>query len=262
MYLHGGQVTSWTPAGADEVLFVSGHARWEPGGAIRGGVPVCFPWFGPHSSLADAPAHGAVRTRAWRLDAIDDRDGTITITMSTESDDGRGRSWPPYRLVHRATFGRTLSLALEVTNTGSAPLPFEAALHTYDRVGDIHSIRIEGLDGRRYLDALDSAREKTQHGDVVVTSEVDRVYLDTAGVIDLIDPTLRRRIRIAAERAAQTVVWNPWIAKSQRLSDLGDDEWRGFVCIETCNVSPRALALAPGGQHTMQVLISVEAYAP
>ena len=258
MYFHGGQVMSWKPAGADEVIFVSRQARWEPGRAIRGGAPICFPWFGAHPSDARAPAHGCVRIKAWQLDAITETDGVVTVSMSTGSDDETRRWWPSsFRLEHRATFGSTLTLELIVTNTGAEAFSFEEALHTYYRVGRIDDVRIRGLEGTRYLDAIDARREKAQEGEVVFTSETDRVYLDTSSPIVIADGTTRR-VRVTAKRSQTTVVWNPWVGKARALEDLADEEWPLFVCVETCNVSPRATELGAGEQHVMRVDVAVE----
>lgn len=258
MYFHGGQVMSWKPAGADEVIFVSRQARWEPGRAIRGGAPICFPWFGAHPSDPRAPAHGCVRIKAWQLDAITETDGVVTVSMSTGSDDETRRWWPSsFRLEHRATFGSTLTLELIVTNTGAEPFSFEEALHTYYRTGRIDDVRIHGLEGTRYLDTIDARREKAQEGEIVFTSETDRVYLDTSRPIVIADGTARR-VRVTAGQSQTTVVWNPWVGKARTLADLADEEWPLFVCVETCNVSPRAPELGAGEQHVMRVAVSVE----
>src|SRR5262244_2264512 len=138
MYLHGAHVTSWKPTGSEEVFFVSRQSRWEHGRAIRGGVPVCFPWFGNNVDNPHLPAHGLVRTKAWQLDSIVQSDGAIAVTMFTDSDDETRRSWPAdFRLVLRVTFGATLSLELVVLNTGTTSVRFEEALHSYYRVHGI-----------------------------------------------------------------------------------------------------------------------------
>ena len=161
------------------------------------------------------------------------------------------------RLVHRATFGSELSLELVVTNTGTTPLRFEEALHTYHRVGDIAKTRVQGLDGVHYLDKTDSNRKNLQHGEIVIVSETDRVYLDTSDAVELEDPVLRRRTRVTKQNSRTTVVWNPWVQKAQALSDLGDDEWTQTICIESSNVADFAVLLAPGQQHTMSALVRV-----
>jgi glucose-6-phosphate 1-epimerase len=147
MYLHGAQVTSWRPAGAEEVLFLSSHSRWEDGSAIRGGIPICFPWFRAKPDNPKAPAHGFVRTKAWKLDSVTKDSDTVTVSMSTGNDEDTKKWWPAdFCLVHRVTFGRDLKLNLAVTNTGTTPLYFEEALHSYHKVGQIHNIRVQGLD--------------------------------------------------------------------------------------------------------------------
>ena len=258
MYLHGAHVTSWKPVGGEEVLFLSSQSRWAQGHAIRGGVPVCFPWFGGKADDPTAPAHGFVRTRVWQLESIAQVGGAVTVSMFTESDEGTKRWWPAeFRLVHRATFGSELSLELVVTNTGETSLRFEEALHAYHRVGNIEKTRVRGLDTVHYFDKTDSNRKKMQHGEIAIVSETDRVYLDTRDPIELEDPVLRRRTRVTKENSRTTVVWNPWVQKAHSLSDFADDEWMQMICIESSNVSDFAVDLAPGQQHKMKALVRV-----
>jgi len=258
MYLHGGHVTSWMPAGGEEVLFVSSQSRWEPGRAIRGGVPVCFPWFGGKADDPTAPAHGLVRTKAWQLESIAQFGEAVTVSMFTESDEATKRWWPAdFRLLHRATFGQELSLELVVTNTGRTSQRLEEALHAYHRVGNIEKTRVRGLDTVYYLDKTDSNRKKMQHGEIVIVSETDRVYLNTRDAIELEDPVLRRRTCVTKENSRTTVVWNPWAQKAHALSDFADDEWTQMICIETSNVSDFAVNLAPGQHHKMKALVRV-----
>jgi len=257
MYLHGGHITSWKPAG-DEVLFVSSQSRWEDGLAIRGGVPVCFPWFGAKADDPKAPAHGFVRTKAWQLESVTQAGGAVAVSMFTENDDSTKRWWPAdFRLVHRATFGSELSLELLVTNTGATSLRFEEALHAYHRIGNFERARLHGLDGIHYLDKTDRNQEKTQQGDIVITSETDRIYLNTQGAVELEDPVLRRRTRVTKQNSRTTVVWNPWAQKARALSDLGDGEWTQMICIESSNVADFAVVLKPGQQHTMKATVTV-----
>jgi len=149
------------------------------------------------------------------------------------------------------------STKLVVTNTGRTSLRFEEALHAYYKVGNIDQARVRGLDTVHYLDKTDSNRKKAQHGEIVIVSETDRVYLDTTGAIELEDPVLHRRTRVAKENSRTTVVWNPWVEKAHSLADFGDDEWKQMICIETSNVSDFAVDLAPGGQHKMKALVRV-----
>jgi glucose-6-phosphate 1-epimerase len=261
-YLHGAHVTSWRPAGAEEVLFLSPHSIWADGHAIRGGVPVCFPWFGDKADDPKAPAHGFVRTKAWQLGSIErTTDGAVAVSMVTASDESTKHWWPAdFRLLHRATFGSELVLELTTTNTGSTALRLEEALHAYHRVGDAAQVLLSGLDGVHYLDKTDSYREKSQQGDVVITAETDRVYLDTRHPLEISDPVLQRRIRVSKENSLTTVVWNPWSEKARAMSDLGEDQWKQMLCVETSNVGSFAVELAPGEQHTMTARVRVSKY--
>lgn len=260
MYLLGAEVTSWKPRGQDEVLFVSAASKWEDGRAIRGGVPICFPWFGNKAGDPKAPAHGFVRAKPWQLDSIVHGGDAVMVCMSTGSDGATKKLWSAdFRLIHRATFGPELNLELEMTNTGSAPLQFEEALHTYFRVGYVTQARIRGLDGIHYLDKTDGNREKAQQSDVVIAKETDSVYLDTPQTAEIEDPVLRRRIQVSKQNSLATVVWNPWIEKTKAMPDLGDEEWREMLCIETCNVAKHAITLGPAEKHRMTSILRVSA---
>lgn len=258
IYLHGAQVTSWTPTGQPDVLFVSAGSRWESGRAIRGGIPICFPWFGNKAGDAQAPAHGFVRNKAWTLESIVQNEAGVIVSMVTESDEQTRARWPfDFRLLLRATFGAMLHVELAATNTGAAPLTFEEALHTYYAIGDATTVRVAGLDGVRYLDKVDNGRERLQEGNIAIVAETDRVYLNTAGAIDIHDPTMQRRPHVSKANSQSTVVWNPWIEKARALTDLQDDDWTRMVCVETCNVQPSAVALQPAQQHAMTVTVAV-----
>lgn len=259
MYLHGAQVTSWKPAGAEEVIFLSKHAQWHEGIAIRGGIPICFPWFRAKADDPKAPAHGFVRTKAWSLESVASEGDSVTVVMSTVSDDDTRRWWPAdFRLVHRATFGPELKLELTVTNAGAAAIRFEEALHTYHKVGHVKDIRVRGLDGVAYLDNADSNRQKTQHGELVLTKQTDNAYLNTQAAVELDDDELKRRIRLSKENSSTTVVWNPWRQGAKSLADLGNDEWQQMVCVEASNVLGFAVELAPGQLHTMTATIHAD----
>src|ERR1700690_314141 len=199
MYLHGAQVTSWKPAGNsnDEVLFLSSKSRWTDGHAIRGGIPICFPWFRAKANDPQAPAHGFVRTKTWQLESILQEGDAVVVTMVTESDEHTRRWWPgEFRLVFRGTFGSQLKLELICANTGTTPLRFEEALHTYNRVAEVQDVRLLGLDTGTFLENPDSNKEKAQRGDVTIASQTDRAYLNPRNTVELSDPRMRRRIRL------------------------------------------------------------------
>jgi glucose-6-phosphate 1-epimerase len=261
IYLHGAHVTSWKPAGNDEVLFISTKSRWEEGQAIRGGIPICFPWFRGKLDDPHAPAHGFVRTKMWQLESIIANENGVVVTMFTQSD-GHTRKWWPgeFRLVDRVTFGSELHLELVCMNTGATPFRFEEALHTYNRIANIQDVRLQGLDSVSYLDNTASNKEKTQRGDAIIPSPTDSAYCNTQNEVDLLDPNEKRRIRLRKEHSLSTVVWNPWSEGAGRLQDLGDGEWRQFLCVEACNILDAAINLAPGQEHRMAAVLTVERF--
>jgi glucose-6-phosphate 1-epimerase len=241
------------------VLFVSKRSHWENGRAIRGGVPICFPWFANKVDDPEAPAHGFVRTKEWCLESIIQEGDIVSVSMVTASDEDAKKWWPAdFRLRCRATFGSALTLELTLTNTGPSSLRFEEALHTYFLVGSVKTARIRGLDAVRYLDKTDLNHEKTQRGDVVIVSETDRVYQRTQSTVELEDPGLRRRIHVAKENSSTTVVWNPWVEKAKAMPDFGDEEWTRMLCIETGNVGIAAITLPPGKDHWMSAILRVD----
>jgi glucose-6-phosphate 1-epimerase len=261
IYLHGAQVTSWRPAGHGETLFVSSKSRWEEGQAIRGGIPICFPWFRAKLDDPHAPAHGFVRTKAWQVESITKNEHGVVVTMSTQSDDLTRKWWPgEFRLLHCVTFGSELRLELLCTNTGTTPFRFEEALHTYNRIADINDARLHGLDGLSYLDNTESNKEKIQRGNVIIASQTDSAYRNTPNEVDLLDANKRRRIRLQKEHSLSTVVWNPWSEGASRLHDLGDGEWRQFLCVEASNILDAAIHLRPGQEHRMSAVLTVERF--
>jgi glucose-6-phosphate 1-epimerase len=258
IYLHGAQVTSYTPNGGEDVLFLSEYSRWEDGKAIRGGIPICFPWFRGKADNPKAPAHGVVRTKSWELVSIEKFAEGLVVTLATENDD-TGRKWWPqnFRVVHRITVDTSLKLELTVTNTSATPMRFEEALHAYHHVGDVHQARVVGLHGVHFLDNMDGNREKVQEGDVSFSKATDNAYLNTRGTLELVDPVLKRRIRIEKKHSETTVVWNPWQESAAALADLGNNEWTSFACVEASNILSGAVVLEPGQVHTITASISV-----
>jgi len=258
VYLHGAQITSWKPAGHDEVLFVSTKSHWQEGQAIRGGIPICFPWFRVKADDAHAPAHGVVRTRSWQLESIIENENGVAVGMVTHSDEQTRRWWPgEFRLLHRVTFGPNLTLELVCTNTGTMPFRFEEALHTYNRVADVEQVRLQGLDGMYFLDNTDSNKEKPQVGHLVLTAQTDSAYMNTGNAVDLLDRAMQRHIRLTKDNSLTTVVWNPWREGAAGLKDLGDGEWKQFLCVEASNILGDSVNLDPGQEHKLTAVLSV-----
>jgi glucose-6-phosphate 1-epimerase len=262
IYLHGAHVTAWQPADHAPVLWMSGASQWEAARPIRGGVPICFPWFGGHASDRTAPGHGFARLRDWTLvEARDDAQGSTHLAFHLTSEAAPPAAWPhAFAATFRVTVGASLVMTLEVENRGTGVFTFEEALHTYFAVGDVREITIDGLEGQDYLDKVAGMARRTQGPDPIrFTGETDRVYLATPAACAIRDPGHRRRIVVRKSGSDATVVWNPWIAKARAMPDFGDDEWPGMVCVETANVNVHAVTLAPDARHAMTQAIDVVA---
>ena len=258
IHLHGAQVTAWAPAGRAPVIWMSGRSVFAPGKAIRGGVPICFPWFGPGRTGDLTPAHGFARLADWTLAGAREEGDAVVVSLRLNDTDVAGlpgaQRWPHrFEATYEITVGAELGLALTVRNTGPESVSFEEALHTYLSVGDIHDVQVDGLGGATYVDKMADGALVEQDGPIVFTGETDRVYRSTS------DVTVHdgdRTLVVAATGSANTVVWNPWVAKAAAMADFGDDEWPTMVCVETANVADDAVVLAPGASHTMRALIS------
>jgi glucose-6-phosphate 1-epimerase len=261
LFSHGAHLAAWAPKGESPVLFLSRQSHFTPGKPIRGGVPVCFPWFAAREGRPDSPAHGFLRTAAWRCDLLStSTDGTLHAELCTSANAETRLLWPFdfHARLHLAA-GAALAIALEITNSGPQPFTFEEALHTYLAVGDARAISLHGLENTVYIDKVDAGLQKTQDSaPITLTGETDRVYQNTTATVSLCDPHWRRTLRIEKTGSRTTVVWNPWITKAKVIADFGDEEWPDMVCIETANTGENAITLEPGAVHSMLVRIAVE----
>jgi len=262
VYLHGAHVMHYRPAGQRPLLFLSERSHFATGKAIRGGVPVIFPWFGARAGHPEAPDHGFARTREWAVESVDSgSDGLVAVTLALEADDATRPTWPhEFRVRHRVVFGERLEMTLEVENRSGHPFDFEEALHTYLLVGDVGQVSIAGLGGAVYIDKTDDMRRKTlAAGPLRLNGTTDRVFLNTRETCTVTDPVLARRIVVEKTGSTTTVVWNPWHEKASTMADLGDEQWRSMLCVEAANAADNAVHLAGGTRHTMRVVIGAEA---
>jgi D-hexose-6-phosphate mutarotase len=256
IYLHGAHVTHFQPRdSAHPVLWMSKSSVFRSEKAIRGGVPICFPWFGPKADDPNAPAHGFARTRQWKIESAEPGRATLRL----ESDESTKRWWnAEFVARYVVTVGEQLSMQLNVQNVERDRIRFEAALHSYFVMGSAQRTEVRGLEGATYLDRLQPGQTFRQDDQPIrFCGETDRTYINTDSATTIVDPVLKRRITIRKIDSKSTVVWNPWIAKAKAMVDFGDDEWRGMLCIETANVGPNAIELEPGQQHSMAAIISV-----
>jgi glucose-6-phosphate 1-epimerase len=258
IYLHGAHLTHWKPHGAEPVLFLSSKSFYEPGKAIRGGVPVIFPWFGPRTDGQAGPMHGFARTMEWTVESTSvDKDGNVEIALALEPNEvTRGFGYDAFQLRFRVTVGRTLVMKLETRNDCAEPLAFQEALHTYFAIGDIYRVRVSGLAGAVYIDKTDGFQRKRQGSDPIhITKETDRVYVNTTSTCIIGDPALGRRIMIEKSDSEATVVWNPWDEKIKTFADMTPEDWKRMICVETANAGDHSIHLAPGASHTLSATI-------
>lgn len=258
--LQGAHVLSWIPTGEDEVIWLSDDAKFAPGKSVRGGIPVCWPWFGPHESNSAYPAHGYARTVMWpvtKTQALASGEIEITFTLDTLQLDKQYQDmWPAHTIVeYKLTISKTLTMDLTTINKSDAPFTIGEALHTYFKIDDIGNTSITGLENIAYLDKTDGFKRKIQSGAITIESEVDRVYVDTNNEVIIDDA--KRKIIIKKQGSDSTVVWNPWQAVADKMGDLGKDGYRKMVCVESANAADNVVTINSGESHTLHVSYEV-----
>ena len=258
---YSGQVLSYRPKGQQaDLLFVSDKAYYEDGKAIKGGIPVCWPWFGADPDDQGRPAHGFVRNRQWEVSASESlADGSTRVVLFLSDSDKTRSIWPhPFKLSIEITVGDSLKVALVTHNTGDKSVTISQALHTYFHVGDISKVRVLGLDRTEYLDKVDNSARKTQSGAVTIDGEVDRIYEGVSGELMIDDASLARKIRITSRGCSTAVVWNPWIEIAASMGDLGDDDYRKMLCVETANAGAETIDIVAGGEYRLEAEYTIE----
>jgi glucose-6-phosphate 1-epimerase len=270
VYLQGAHVTEWVPHGADPVLYLSPKAVFAPGKAIRGGVPLLFPWFGPRWNGVDfdathgtrSPAHGFARTSVWSVESVRrEEDGEMLAVFRLGPNDvSRALGFDHFLLRLECRVGRELHVALHVTNLGTAALEYEEGLHAYFAVADVHPARLEGLAGSTYIDKRDDSRRKVLRDEpFAFTRDVDHTHLHTDTALRLHDPAGHRVVDIVKTGSLSTVIWNPWTVLSPGFPDLPADGWERFICVETVNAEDNRLRLEAGETHTLGMTVQVAA---
>lgn len=259
--LQGAHLVTWRPKGqAEPVVWVSEAAKYAPGKSIRGGVPICWPWFGPHASESAFPGHGYARTVMWELTesrAMDDGATRIALLL-LQNEQTRAQFPRACRLELILTVGAGLKVELVTTNLDTEAIEIGEALHTYFRIGDIGQARVLGLSGGEYVDKVDGGARKRQDGAIAFQGEVDRVYVNTEAECVIEDPLLKRRIRVAKAGSGSTVVWTPWLEKAEKMGDFGPGKagqggWREMVCVESGNALDNVVSVPAGGTHRLTV---------
>jgi len=262
--LQGAQLLTWAPRGQPAVVWQSPEARFVNGKSVRGGVPVCWPWFGPHPSEAALPAHGCARTVPWEITASAAREsaGATHLEFRFPHSDATRKLWPhASELELHIDVGAALEMELITRNTGTQAFTLGQALHTYFAVGDIRQVEVQGLDGCSCIDKVGPEQRRLQLGPVTFSGETDRIYVDTEADCLIDDPVLQRRVRVSKRGSRSTVVWNPWIDKADRLGDMGEEGYLHMLCVESTNAADDVVSVAAGGEYRLGVRYSVEALA-
>jgi glucose-6-phosphate 1-epimerase len=271
IFLQGAQVAEYQQKGQQKgqqpLLWLSDQCDFKAGKPLRGGIPICWPWFGnlecnPEQVRsqfpADAPAHGFVRDREWNLDSVEHVDSSTTelvLTLNVEPD----AQWPfAARLQLKVTISEQLTLEFTVINHGDKPFSFTSALHTYLNISEIEAVSVSGLEGIRYLDTLNEWKPKTDEAPVCVKGEVDRVYQNLDKAVRLSDSGFKRAIRLDSDNAPDMVVWNPWQDKAKRLSNFADDAYQRMICLESAHVLDNLKYLEPGKSFVMKMSVTQE----
>ena len=264
----GAQVLSYRQGEAAPIIWLSEEAAFQAGQAVRGGVPVCWPWFGDlarnpqsvqdtYQGSQPAPGHGLVRNIDWVMVRSDTNDDSVTLVFASNRE---LPGWPHAvdLSLNISLDSKGLHLSLTSHNRGDTTIALSQALHSYFAISDIHQVTVEGLDGRPYIETLEDWQQRQQQGDLIFGGETDRIYLDLPSRLSLRDPGLKRQILLETRGSRSAILWNPWIAKAQRLSQFADDAWQRMLCIETANVMDDVIRLEPSASHTLSVSISAE----
>lgn len=256
IYLHGAHVTHFQKNGESPVLFMSDKSRFQHDSPIRGGIPIILPWFG---SRAGHAAHGFARLQDWELTKTAENKGAVTLHFKMPNCPAAAE-FPPFAVEYIVTVAESLTCNLQITNNSKQNFTCEDCLHTYFQVGGINQISVTGLKGVDYLDQMENFARKTESNSAIkIINETDRIYVDTESTVEIHDPKLKRRIRVAKSGSRSTVLWNPWIEKSKRMPDFGDEEFHNMVCVESCNVAKNERTIAAGKTASLKIELSTSA---
>lgn len=255
--LQGAHLMTWQPKSQSvPVVWLSRDTKPAVGKSIRGGAPVCWPWFGAHASEASFSGHGFARTVPWRvIESGTEPNGATRLTLRLVANDKTRVQWTDECSVDLTVIvGETLRMELTTENNSNADLEIGEALHTYFQISDIGAIKVTGLEGSEYWDKVGGSNLRKQDGAIAFSSEVDRVYIDNAAECVIHDEQLKRRIHIAKSGSLSTVVWTPWVEKANKMGDMGQpDGWREMVCVESANAINNVVKVAAGTAHTLIV---------
>ena len=259
--VYGGQVLSFRPVTeAEDLMFLSNKAYYQEGKAIKGGIPLCWPWFGSDPESLGRSSHGFARNSFWTVLDTEITAGKETKVKLGLVDSAETRKiWPQaFNLTLEITVGNTLTLELVTYNTGEQALSITQALHTYFNVGDINQVKVLGLADTKYLDKVDNFQEKNQQGAITIAEEVDRIYMNVPKELVIEDASLGRKVRITSDGNKTAVVWNPWVEISAKSADLEDEDYHRFICVETANAAKDVIEILPKSEYRLLVNYGIE----
>ncbi len=258
IFLQGAHLSHYQPHGEQPLIWLSSKSNFAAGKSIRGGIPICWPWFGDNKDDSNKPAHGFARTSLWQVDETGEGEEGTFIRLFLVDDENTRNLWPySFRLELTVSVGENLVMALTAHNTGQQPFVCTVALHTYFTASDVSLLEITGLNDCNYLDKVENFKQKHQCGPVRFKGETDRIYLNTAKECVINDPLLKRSICVDKKGSNTTVVWNPGPEKAALMADMNDDGYKRMVCVETANAADDTITVLPGKSHLLQAKISV-----
>ncbi|MEN9569964.1 MAG: hypothetical protein RL172_1195 [Bacteroidota bacterium] len=259
--LYGAQLLSYIPCHQQDVLWMSKQSFFETGKAIRGGIPVCFPWFGPHLTDKTKPQHGFARLLQWQVQgAAALTTGAVKLTLLLEPSDYTKALWPyEFKAQVDFTIGDTADIALTVTNTGQQDFEYSNALHTYFNIGHINNIAVTGLEKTIYYNAFETTEQEQPAQPLRFLTETNRRYIQHTQNCVIQDELLQRNICVSKTGSLVTIVWNPCEATAATMLDIHPGGYKHFVCIEPANAYPGIdmVQLQPGQSHTLSTGIAL-----
>ena len=258
--LYGAQIMRYIPHGSFDALWVSSESNFEVGKPIRGGIPICFPWFGPHPSDESKPAHGFARLMYWEVIKTESvSTGETMVVLQLCSSEETKQYWPfDFCAKLSVLIGKTLEINLNITNTGDYDFEYSAALHSYFSISGIDNIFIRGLEGASYYSGFENELNTQETELLEIKQEENRRYINTDNDCIIIDPIFNQAIRVSKTGSKVTVVWNPGEETSAKMEDIADDGFEAFVCVETANAYNDTVKLAPGEEHTTGAVIGFD----
>ncbi len=252
IFLQGGQITEFIPKNKKPLIWVSKNETYQEGASIRGGIPICWPWFGTHKNDG-WPAHGIARTSLWQADEVHESDEQITISLKLPMKLVNTEYWPHQSaLIVEFVLTDKLQVRLTTTNLSNAAFSYTQALHTYFPTSDIKSTFVDGLQGSQYIEFGEGPFAQGEQ--VKFARETDMVYTEAGSSQNIHTP--EGVINVSRENSSSCVLWNPWIEKSKRLSNFADDEYLTMLCLEAANVLADEVTLEPKQSHTLVTTIS------